>query len=44
MCGQLKMIMFTSFHLVAYDEAFKKYLSPIEIMINSFNVTRNRIS
>ncbi|MGC2597898.1 MAG: hypothetical protein WA395_07190 [Nitrososphaeraceae archaeon] len=28
----------------AYNEAFKKYLSSIEIMLNSFNVTRNRIS
>lgn len=27
-----------------YNEAFKKYLSPIEIMLNLFNVTRNRIS
>ena len=27
-----------------YNKAFKKYLSPIEIMLNSFNVTRNRIS
>ena len=27
-----------------YDEAFKKYLSQMEIMLSSFNVTRNRIS